>query len=77
MILLLKDKIQPISKVEPISAAIRAMPRSEKIKNKLKEVLEDGDFSHFYYESVEFKPFSLSPNSYEPANSGEEVLRHK
>ena len=42
-----------------------------------REVLEDGDFSHFYYESVEFKPFSLSPNSYEPANSGEEVLRHK
>ena len=74
MILSLKDNKRPISKLEPISAAIKAMPHSGKIKTKLEEVLDEDDFSKFYSESVEFKPFSFSPNSYEREDSEEEVL---
>ena len=58
-------------KHEPISAAVQAMPNSLRLRNKLEESLEDGDYSKYYSESTELKPFNFYPSSYTAASNEE------
>ena len=61
----------PISKHKPTSAAVHAMPNSLRLRNTLEEALEDGDYSKYYSESTELKPFNFYPSSYTAASNEE------
>ena len=40
------------------------MSNLPKARNRFKDILEDGDYSHYYSESVELAPLNILPTSY-------------
>lgn len=65
---IIKGIRRPISKHRPVSIAVKEMPNKHGMKNILNEVQEDGDFSHYYSESIELNPFDIYSSSYENIN---------
>ena len=59
---------RPISKHRPVSIAVKEMPNKHRMKNIMSEVQEDGDFSHYYSESIELNPIDIYSSSYENIN---------